>query len=107
MAKPKTHFSCQTCGAQAPKWLGRCPECGGWGSLVEETEESAASQARPAWGASGGQTKPVKLKDVVSEADERRKTGIAELPCLDRSRPSAGPKKSGVRFTRPPSPGDV
>ena len=79
MAKPKTHFSCQTCGAQAPKWLGRCPECGGWGSLVEEAEQSAASQARPAWGASGGQSKPVRLKDVVSEADERRKTGIAEL----------------------------
>ena len=79
MAKPKTHFSCQTCGAQSPKWLGRCPECGGWGCLVEEAEESAASQARPAWGASTAQSKPVKLKDVISEADERRKTGIAEL----------------------------
>src|SRR4051812_46510125 len=79
MAKAKTHFSCQTCGAQAPKWLGRCAECGAWGSLVEEAEESAASQARPAWGASSGQSKPVKLKDVSSETEPRRKTGIAEL----------------------------
>ena len=79
MAKPKTHFSCQTCGAQAPKWLGRCAECGAWGSLVEETEESAASQSRPAWGSSSGQSKPVKLKDISSETEPRRKTGIAEL----------------------------
>src|SRR4051812_6358826 len=79
MAKAKTHFSCQTCGAQAPKWLGRCAECGAWGSLVEEAEESAASQARPAWGASSGQSKPVKLKDVSSDTEPRRKTGIAEL----------------------------
>src|SRR4051812_6484078 len=79
MAKAKTHFSCQTCGAQAPKWLGRCAECGAWGSLVEEAEESAASQARPAWGASGGQSKPVRLQDVRNHTQERRQTGIAQL----------------------------
>src|SRR3954451_21893781 len=79
MAKAKTHFSCQACGAQAAKWLGRCAECGAWGSLVEEVEESAASQARPAWGASGGQAKPVRLKDVSRDTEPRRNTGIAEL----------------------------
>ncbi len=79
MAKAKTHFSCQSCGAQAPKWLGRCAECGSWGSLIEETEESAASQARPAWGSSTGQSKPVKLKDVNRDTEPRQKTGIAEL----------------------------
>ncbi len=34
--KPKIVFSCQECGAQSPKWLGRCPECGAWNSFVEE-----------------------------------------------------------------------
>ncbi|MGH8637425.1 MAG: DNA repair protein RadA, partial [Burkholderiales bacterium] len=34
--KQKTVFACQECGAQSPKWLGRCPECGAWNSLVEE-----------------------------------------------------------------------
>src|SRR5947199_398012 len=34
--RSKTVFACTECGAQAPKWLGRCPECGSWSSLVEE-----------------------------------------------------------------------
>ncbi len=79
MAKTKTHFTCQSCGYQATKWLGRCTECGTWGSLVEETELSSASQSRPAWGAAGGQTKPMLLKDVESASEARRLTGIAEL----------------------------
>jgi len=36
--KNKSVFSCQSCGAKSPKWLGRCPTCGEWNSLVEETE---------------------------------------------------------------------
>lgn len=80
MAKAKTHFSCQACGHQAPKWLGKCPECGGWGTLVEEVEASSrGSDARPAWGAAGGQTRPVALTEVASEAEARRRTGIGEL----------------------------
>ena len=33
---PKVVFVCQSCGAQAPKWMGRCVDCGAWNSLVEE-----------------------------------------------------------------------
>jgi DNA repair protein RadA/Sms len=79
MAKTKTHFTCQSCGYQSPKWLGRCTECGAWGSLVEEVELSKASDARPAWGAASGQARPVLLKDVESTSEARRLTGIAEL----------------------------
>ncbi|MFY9550048.1 MAG: hypothetical protein WAU32_02760, partial [Thermoanaerobaculia bacterium] len=43
-----TVFACQACGATAPKWLGRCPECGEWNSYVEE----ARMTARAAPGAS-------------------------------------------------------
>jgi DNA repair protein RadA/Sms len=39
--RAKTVFICQTCGFRSPKWLGRCPTCGEWNSLVEEVEEVA------------------------------------------------------------------
>jgi DNA repair protein RadA/Sms len=79
MAKTKTHFTCQSCGYQAARWLGRCTECGSWGSLVEEVELSAASSSRPAWGTGGGQAKPVLLKEVESALESRRLTGIGEF----------------------------
>ena len=37
MTRTRVRFSCTECGAQAPKWLGRCPECGGWDTLAEES----------------------------------------------------------------------
>ncbi|HYI01830.1 DNA repair protein RadA, partial [Hyalangium sp.] len=78
MAKAKTHYTCQACGYQTAKWLGKCPDCGAWSSLVEETE-AKADEKRPAWGASGGASKPVLLKDVSGEVEARRRTGIAEF----------------------------
>ena len=36
MAKTKTAFICQTCGTQAPKWMGQCPGCNEWNTLIEE-----------------------------------------------------------------------
>ena len=78
MAKTKTHYSCQACGYQSPKWLGKCTDCGGWNTLVEEVE-SKVDDRRPAWGASGGSLKPVLLKDVSSDSEDRRQTGIKEL----------------------------
>jgi DNA repair protein RadA/Sms len=77
MAKIRTHFSCQACGFQAAKWLGRCPDCSGWNTLVEEA--APAQESRPAWGASGGAIRPVKLVDVEAAAEERQSTGIHEL----------------------------
>jgi DNA repair protein RadA/Sms len=77
MAKTRTHFTCQACGFQAAKWLGKCPDCSGWNTLVEEAAPS--EDRRPAWGASGGAIRPVKLVDVEAAAEERRSTGIREL----------------------------
>ena len=39
MAKQKTIYACQNCGAQSPRWLGRCPDCGKWNSYAEEAPE--------------------------------------------------------------------
>jgi DNA repair protein RadA/Sms len=77
MAKLRTHFTCQACGFQAAKWLGKCPDCSGWNTLVEEA--APAEDRRPAWGASGGASHPVKLVDVEAAAEERRSTGLREL----------------------------
>jgi DNA repair protein RadA/Sms len=49
MKPPKVVFVCQECGAQAPKWAGRCNDCGAWNSLVEERVSEG-----PASGAAGG-----------------------------------------------------
>ena len=40
MAKSKTTFVCQECGYESLKWLGKCPNCNAWNSMVEETENS-------------------------------------------------------------------
>ena len=46
MKPPKVVFVCQECGAQSPKWMGRCTECGAWNSLVEERAAPAAARRR-------------------------------------------------------------
>src|ERR1700742_4123526 len=40
MAKVKSAFFCQNCGAQSPKWVGKCPSCGEWNTYVEEVIQS-------------------------------------------------------------------
>lgn len=71
MAKVKTTFFCQSCGAQSPKWVGRCNACGKWNTYVEEVIE----KAQPAlWkGNSGGQSasRPNKLSEVAYGDEER------------------------------------
>ena len=43
MAKDKTLYTCNDCGATTPRWLGKCPSCGAWNSLVETVAETPAS----------------------------------------------------------------
>ncbi len=68
MNKDKTVFICQGCGFRAPKWMGRCPACGEWNTLVEEIEESAAAGGfeidNPA-------SEPVLYKDIKETAHQR------------------------------------
>ncbi|MDO8276456.1 MAG: DNA repair protein RadA, partial [Serpentinimonas sp.] len=48
----KTHYTCQQCGGTAPRWLGKCPHCGAWNSLIESVIEAApASKNRLSPGA--------------------------------------------------------
>ena len=79
--KPKTVFACQECGAQSAKWLGRCPECGAWNSMIEERPVPAAVAAgtadkRYALAVSAG---PQLYADIDTVVAERLSTGIGEF----------------------------
>jgi len=74
--KQKTFFTCQKCGSQSPKWLGKCPDCGAWNSMVEESSVNSP----PGAGAIGGQnSKPIPICDVPAQSETRIATGIGEL----------------------------
>jgi DNA repair protein RadA/Sms len=77
MAKVKSVFSCNECGAQSPKWVGQCPSCGAWNSLYE-------AAVVPASTARGGRQygAPASARNLIELAPEkiaRLTTGIAEL----------------------------
>ena len=75
--KTKIIFSCQKCGFQSPKWLGRCPDCNSWNSFSEEDYASISSGAKER--VSLYKDGPVLLKDVVARDQDRLKTNIVEL----------------------------
>ncbi|RSK48079.1 DNA repair protein RadA [Hymenobacter rigui] len=87
MAKVKTLFFCQNCGAQSVKWIGRCPSCGEWNTYVEEVvEKPDTATAANAWKASTsvGSTaakaaKPKPLGDIIYEEESRLNTHDQEL----------------------------
>ena len=81
MVKTKTIFSCQSCGYQSAKWLGRCPDCSTWSSFVEEAfvESKVSAQAAYASSNSSLNAEPVLLKDVGNSDDIHLKTRISEL----------------------------
>lgn len=79
MAKAKTVFICQECGQESPRWLGKCPGCGGWNTMVEEMVAPAPA-LRPGIspGLSTGE-KPVPIASVEAEDSPRFPTGSGEL----------------------------
>jgi len=76
MARIKTKFVCNECGSESPKWMGRCPECGQWNTLVEEVEQKE-SQAHEKL--VGILSKPESLSDISDNVEERLSTGNSEL----------------------------
>lgn len=77
MAKVKTIFVCQECGYRCTKWLGRCPDCNSWNTLIEETQ---LSQTQPLRYKFSYQThSPQSLLEVKSSDEIRQSTGIEEL----------------------------
>ncbi len=74
MAKTKTVYICSNCGADSPKWLGKCPNCGEWNTYVEEVvakETPAAKRPVPSGLSERGQARPVLLRDITAEKEDR------------------------------------
>ncbi len=77
---PKVVYVCQQCGAQQPRWLGKCPECGEWNSLVEEKQLSAKPESSPRGGLFRmREVAPQAYQDIESQDDARQSTGINEF----------------------------
>jgi DNA repair protein RadA/Sms len=73
MAKPRIEFICQSCGAVAPRWQGRCDSCGAWNSLVEEVVGA------PSRGAGNGRIFALADLGTATVAPPRTTTGIVEF----------------------------
>ena len=80
MAKTKSVWFCKECGNESTKWMGRCPACGEWNTMVEETVATGKRQSQHAAemvpGASG---KPVSLRDIDSTHEQRISLNNAEV----------------------------
>ena len=76
--KAKTVYVCQNCGAKESKWVGKCSTCGEWNSFVEEVEV-AAKGSRKSVTVGDGFTRPLKLSEVKTNAEERMDTGDGEF----------------------------
>ncbi|MBC7125392.1 MAG: AAA family ATPase, partial [Bacteroidales bacterium] len=78
MAKTKSVYVCQNCGAESVKWLGRCPSCNEWNTFVEEriTKES---KSRPGLVEVSRNAIPKPLKEIETSNEKRIDTRIGEL----------------------------
>src|SRR4249920_2154047 len=75
--RANTSFSCQACGHQSPRWLGRCPDCGGWNTMKEE-RQAPTGKGRPA-AMKTAQPKATPIADIEVVGEDRRCTGIGEF----------------------------
>lgn len=78
ISKIKTIFECQNCGAQFPKWSGRCLECGNWGTLVESLSDDKKKNEKTIIDKISS-ADVVNLEDVSNFQSERFRTGVFEL----------------------------
>lgn len=80
MAKTKTTFFCQNCGAQHSKWMGKCPQCNQWNTIVEEVVQKEIVKA---WDSSQSSTskksKPFRVSEIITNQEKRFNTKNEEL----------------------------
>ena len=78
MAKDKSVFTCTECGGTSPKWLGKCPACGAWNTLIESLA-SAESGTKNRFAALASTAEVAVLADMEASDVDRTPTGHAEL----------------------------
>lgn len=84
MAKEKTVYVCSECGGTSPKWLGKCPACGAWNTLIEQVNAPAAAGGQNRYGAMpfaslAGATELTVLSEIEASDVARTPTGLEEL----------------------------
>lgn len=80
MAKARSNFVCQNCGASYPKWTGKCENCGEWNTLVEQVVETKGASAVARSHSHGKVLKPQSMRSIAAEDSVKRlPTGIADL----------------------------
>ena len=75
-SKAKTVYVCQSCGMQSPRWMGKCPDCGQWNTLVEERVEK---QKDIGAAKRGKGPEPLALHEITIGDEDRFVTRIGEL----------------------------
>ncbi|WP_439112227.1 DNA repair protein RadA [Hydrogenophaga sp.] len=78
MAKEKTQYTCNECGGSSPKWLGKCPHCNAWNTLIESVAESSAP-AKNRFASLAKTAAVTALADIEASDVERTPTGHDEL----------------------------
>jgi len=83
VAKARSNFVCQNCGASYPKWTGKCENCGEWNTLVEQVIETKGASAVARSHSRGKILKPQSMRSIAAEDSVRRlPTGIADLDAV-------------------------
>lgn len=78
MVKTKSVWFCTSCGNESPKWMGRCPACGEWNTMVEETVATGKRQSASVQ-VPGASRKPMPLSQIDSSQEARISLGNAEM----------------------------
>ena len=78
MAKDKTIYTCSDCGGTSPKWLGKCPHCHAWNTLIESVAESSAP-AKNRFASLAKTAEVMRLSDIEATDMARTPTGLEEL----------------------------
>lgn len=79
MAKKRIKYVCQACGYESPKWLGKCPNCGGWNQMEEEKEATVSEKHQPRVNFSGQTAQAVSIQDIKIEDVPRIATDMEEV----------------------------
>ena len=77
--KTKTVWFCKACGNESPKWMGRCPACGEWNTMVEETVATGKKNAVAAVSVPGSGHKPMTLSHIESSVENRISLNNGEM----------------------------
>ena len=79
VAKEKTVYTCTECGGTSPRWLGKCPHCEAWNTLIETVPEVGSASGKNRFAALARSTPIAVLADIEAAEVARTPTGIDEL----------------------------